>query len=83
MAVAHDITPFVTIYNTSDWSKFADPATLPGGNGYGITFSPDGTKLILAGAGTPKMTIYNTSDWSKITDPASIPASVGEGPGCD
>jgi hypothetical protein len=30
----------VTIYNTSDWSKLANPGTLPAGTAYGIAFTP-------------------------------------------
>lgn len=29
LAVGHETTPFITLYNTADWSKRANPATLP------------------------------------------------------
>ena len=39
MAVAHATSPYVTIYNTSDWSKVTNPSTLPAGTGNGVAFN--------------------------------------------
>jgi hypothetical protein len=55
MAVAHVNSPFVTIYNTSDWSKIANPSTLPTGHGTGVDFSPDGTKMAVSHFTSPYM----------------------------
>ena len=42
MAVAHDGTPFITIYKRSGdtFTKLANPATLPASNGLGVAFYP-------------------------------------------
>ena len=65
LAVAHNASPYINIYNTSDWSKVANPATLPASTSYGCAFSPNGALLAVAHNSSPYVTIYNTSDWSK------------------
>jgi WD40 repeat protein len=81
LAVAHAVNPYITIYNTSDWSKVANPAQLPPTNaaGYGCAFSPDGALLAVAIQFSPYIFIYNTSDWSKVANPAQLPSSTGNG----
>ena len=64
--MAHQTSPFITIYNTSDWSKLPNPAALPAGNANGCAFSPDGSKLAVAHQASPFITIYNTSDWEVV-----------------
>ena len=39
MAVAHFTSPYLTIYNTSDWSKVSNPSTLPPNAGWGVAFN--------------------------------------------
>jgi hypothetical protein len=77
MAVAHDFLPFITIYNTSDWSKVPDPSTLPANIGQGVAFSPDGSLMAVAHLQSPFITIYNTSDWSKVDNPDTSPGGAG------
>ena len=74
LAVAHGGSPFVTIYNTSDWSKVANPSTLPASTGRDTDFNSDGSLLAIAHNTSPYVTIYNTSDWSKVTNPSTLPA---------
>lgn len=64
---------------TDNWIKLGNPTTLPTGDGYGLAFNHDGSKLAIAHGTTPFVTIYNTSDWSKIADPGTKPASTGQG----
>lgn len=81
LAIAHSVTPFVTIY---DWStgvpvKIANPATLPANDGSGVAWSPDGRYLAVSHTGSPSITIY---DWItgvpiKIANPATLPAGDG------
>jgi hypothetical protein len=63
LAVAHAITPFITIYKRSGdtFTKLANPATLPPSTGYSPAFSNDGTYLAVAHATTPFITIYKTT----------------------
>ena len=79
MAVAHNTSPYITIYNTSDWSKVTNPSTLPTGIGYDVAFNSDGSLMAVAHHTSPYVTIYNTSDWSKVTNPSSLPAGNAEG----
>ena len=79
MAVAHSNAPYITIYNTADWSKLADPAVRPAGTGNGVAFNPSGTLMAVSCATTPFVTIYNTSDWSKLANPAVLPTNTGYG----
>ena len=60
LAVSHNATPFVTIYgqDVDDFTKLADPATLPAGNCYGVAFSADGTYMAVAHVTSPSVTIY-------------------------
>ena len=60
LAIAHDSSPYVTIY---DWStgvpvKIANPATLPPSIGEGAAWSPDGRYLSIAHGSSPYVTIY-------------------------
>ena len=64
LAVAHNSSPYITIYNTSDWSKVANPAQLPPGAAYGCAFSPDGSLLAVAYNSSPYITVYDTSTWA-------------------
>jgi len=63
LAIAHDTTPFVTIYKRSGdtFTKLANPHDLPAGTGTGASFSPDGTYLAIAHDTTPFVTIYKRS----------------------
>ena len=63
LSVAHDSSPFVTIYKRSGdvFTKLADPATLPANFGLGTAFSPDGTYLSVAHISSPFVTIYKAT----------------------
>jgi Tol biopolymer transport system component len=61
-------SPYLTVYDTSDWSKITLTGGNPAGSGqYACRFSPDGTKLAVGHSTTPFLTVYNVADWSKIT----------------
>lgn len=49
LAVAHDITPFVTIYKVSGntHTKLPNPESLPFANGRSASWSPDGIHLVI------------------------------------
>jgi len=52
VAIGHNTTPFVSAYpfvaGTGWGTKYANPATLPGGDARGVSFSPSGTTLLVA-----------------------------------
>ena len=60
LAVAHSITPFVTIYkrNGIKLTKLTNPTTLPVSTGNGVSWSPDGIYLAVAHTSSPYITIY-------------------------
>ena len=60
LAVAHDTSPFITIYKRSGdvFTKLANPSALPTGTGRGATFPLDGTYLAVAHSTSPFITIY-------------------------
>ena len=68
LAVAHSTTPFLTVYPFNDvtgfGTKYSNPATLPPGNGYGVTFSSDGSTIALANHQYPGLNVY---PWSPST----------------
>jgi WD40 repeat protein len=81
IAVAHDTSPFVTAYPWSGsgfGTKFANPATLPTGAGYGVAFSPSGNAIAVAHNTSPFVTAY---PWSgsgfgvKYANPATLPTN--------
>ena len=71
------VSPFLTVTNTSDWSKISGTPTLSG-SGNGCAFSPDGQYLAVAHGGTPCLTIINMNDWSEISGTPTLP-STGNG----
>jgi Flp pilus assembly pilin Flp len=84
LAVAHDTSPYLTVYDTAGGS--ANTATWTtaslGGNppnfGLGVSFSPDGAMLAVSHVGSPYVTIYNTTSWAKLSNPtAGLPGGTG------
>ena len=60
LAVAHDVSPYITIYKRSGdtFTKLSNPDTLPASTGYGCAFSSDVTYLAVAHDVSPYITIY-------------------------
>jgi hypothetical protein len=83
MAVAHALSPFVTIYKKSGntFTKLPNPTTLPTGWGWGAAFSPNSTYLAVAHDTTPFITIYKRSGdtFTKVADPPNLPAGEAHG----
>jgi len=85
IALAHSTTPYISVY---PWSvsgfgtKYANPATLPTGNGNDINFNQDGTALAIAHDTSPFISVY---PWSvsgfgtKYANPATLPTGNGSG----
>jgi hypothetical protein len=79
LAVAFSTTPFLRVFNVSDWSSVSIAGGAPTGAGSGCDFSPDGSRLAVAHTTSPFMTVYNTSDWSKVTISGGNPTGNGLG----
>src|SRR5699024_5565518 len=60
LAVAHENSPFVTIYKREgdSFTKVPNPSQLPTYTGQGVAFSPSGDVLIVAHSSSPYITIY-------------------------
>jgi hypothetical protein len=68
LAIAHDTSPYLTIYKRSGdtFTKLSAPATTPTGIGLGAAFSPDGAHLAIAHDTSSYLTIYkNVEDITK------------------
>ena len=79
LAVVHQTTPFVTIYQRSGktFTKLGGPVDLPASTGYGAGWSPNGEFLAVGHQTTPFITIYQRSGttFTKLANPATLPAS--------
>ena len=79
LAVAHQTSPYITLYNEGKKRAYFLPSVLPTGTAQGCAFSPDGSKLAVAHQNSPFITIYNTSDWSKVANPGVLPTGTAQG----
>ena len=83
MAVAHNVTPFITIYkrNGDVFTKLPDPETLPASTVEGVSFSHDSTYMAVAHWATPFVTIYkrNGDVFTKLPNPEALPPDNGIG----
>jgi 6-phosphogluconolactonase (cycloisomerase 2 family) len=89
LAVAHNTTPFVSVYTVNgtnfdkitggDSSQFVDAAGLPTGNGTGVQFSRDGLHMAVSHTTTPFVSIYTpgTNEFTKLSNPATLPDGNG------
>lgn len=81
LAVAHTISPYFTVYRTSDWVNLANPATLPPNSATGCAWHPSGNYLVVSHNNTPFVTLYSFASevLTKITNPAVLPPGVCNG----
>ena len=88
IAVAHTPTTLTStsLISIYPWSagfgtKYADPATGPTGNGYGVAFSPSGNDIAVAHATTPYISTYPWSSGfgTKYADPTVLPTGAANG----
>lgn len=75
IAVAHDNSPYVSIYAGNNYNKQSNPATLPTGSAFSVAFSPADDFLAVGHQSSPYLTIYSRSGgtFTKVADPASLP----------
>ncbi len=84
VAVAHNTTPFMTIYpftGQAFGTKLANPSTLPANNCYSIQFSPQGDYLAVATTSSPFLQVWafnqNTGTIGSIaSNPSTLPAGA-------
>lgn len=88
LAVAHNTSPYVSVYAWSGGggfgSKFANPAVLPNGNARSVAWSPSGGQIAVSSAATPPFLSSNVSVYawssgfgSRYADPViSVPGGT-------
>jgi len=74
--IAHDASPWLTTYNTNDFSAASGPAIAQAIEYATLKFSPSGTYLAVGLTASPYLAVYDTSDWSRITLTATIVDTV-------
>ena len=61
-------------------TRYADPATLPGTNGFSVAFSTDGNDIAVGYDTSPFVSVYpwtsGTGFGAKYADPATLPAGT-------
>lgn len=77
LVLALEGSPYIMIYNTTDWSVVTNPTTLPTGTANGVAYSANGSWVAIAHNTAPFVTQYNTSNWSKISNPSVALAGNG------
>jgi len=75
LAVPHETTPYITIYELATMTKVANPASLPTTSMYGAAFSPDSSLLAIVGASGSTLIVYETSGWTQVSI-ASLPSHL-------
>lgn len=82
LSVAHDSSPYVTIYERegTTFTKLTNPTTLPTGKGRGAAWSPDGRFLSVAHESSPYVTIYEREGtaFTKLANPTTLPTGNGQ-----
>lgn len=84
LAVGHNNAPFVTVYSYAPMGGgfagsinkvVADPATLPGGAGYNVAWSPNGRYLAVAHDNAPYLSVYSFdgTTLTKLANPTTLP----------
>lgn len=82
LAVASYRYPYLTVYQTIDWSALAI-ADQPPNNAFDVAFNSDGTRLAVLHNPAEKpsagnlLTIYDTTDFSALPPPAEPPTATG------
>jgi hypothetical protein len=86
IAVVNDgrlTAPLVSAYSWSGsgfGTKFSNPATLPFGEGYGVTFNKAGDAIAVAHDGSPFVSAYPWSGsgfGTKFANPTTLPTGIG------
>ena len=84
IGLATTTSPYINAYAWSSGNgfgaKYANPATLPTGQGNGVAFAPAGNAIAVAHAITPFISAYNWSAsgfGTKYTNPATLPTEAG------
>ena len=83
LTVAHEDTPFVTIYDQDidSFTKLTNPSELPTSIGRGVAFSSDDLYMAVGHSSTPYVTIYKSSGdtFTKLPNPSALPADNARG----
>ena len=61
LVVAHDNSPYISIYAGSNYHKQSNPSVLPAGSAFAVEFSPDDSFLAVGVSTTPYLHLYSRS----------------------
>jgi hypothetical protein len=61
LVVAHDNSPYISIYAGSNYHKQSNPSVLPAGSAFAVEFSPDDSFLAVGVNTTPYLHLYSRS----------------------
>jgi hypothetical protein len=61
LVVAHDNSPYISIYAGSNYNKQSNPSVLPAGSAFAVEFSPDDSFLAVGVNTTPYLHLYSRS----------------------
>lgn len=75
VAVSYGSSPYLKVFNVSDWSDLPRGGANPTNVVYGCAYSPDGALLAAATSASPYIYIYNTSDWTGFS-PSVVPTAA-------
>lgn len=80
LAVAHYVSPYVTLYQRSgdSYTEQSNPSTLPSGNGFSCSWYNGGSSLAVGHQNSPYVTVYTRSGTTltKISNPATTPTGT-------
>lgn len=84
LVVGHNTSPGISAYQWTSGSgfgtKYANPSSLPSGNGNGVSFNPDGTVVVIATATSPYVAAYKWSSagfGTRYSDPSTPVSGIG------
>ena len=68
-------SPYIVIYNTSNWSTITPTDPFPSNNVNAVDFSPDGNYLCIATQTNPYRWVYDVSTWTRVLVQDTLNAS--------
>jgi len=75
LAIALNNSPYITIYETSGWTRLENPTSRMGNAHYSVEWSLDGRFLAFGAANvSPCFAVYNTGDLSRVAAPSQFPS---------
>lgn len=78
LAVGHQTTPLLTVYDLASGTALPSPPELPASTVGGVVFSPDGATLYVTHNGTQPVYAYDTTTWARTELPGGAQSGSGK-----